>query len=250
MRGICSRTFDVADGSCELNASSSPPESCHDCVEAAEGPAADQQGAPEQSQLAAEDKGAEDVLTGEPSSPDVEESRRAVSREGVNMDLEEEDGEVKGQADVTQDTHDDPEVCVQEEKGEKGDQQQGEGTDPDPGDPSERGSLLSSPVPFAAQTEVDKCQEMGEEDGDEEVENPDDEDKIEGKETDDSEKLIYTETTKEEDNPDAEPDPSIKPNTTEILMNKENDACVWEHESKPLRYLKVPQASFITLLKF
>ncbi|XP_041651397.1 centrosomal protein of 290 kDa isoform X2 [Cheilinus undulatus] len=244
LREISSLTFDVVDGSCEGNTAQTPAEKCQFC-EAAEDPA-DQQGEPEQSHTPGESQssimGAEDALTEtQRLSPDLAENvaadRADVSREGNDSHPEqEEEGDEADALESAQDIPGDSEVYVAEEKEEP---QNEKGSDPDPGDPSEKpGSAVSSSESAAA---VNK-EGVGEQDA------QDREDDVGTREekTDDTEQP--DETTKEEseeDNPEqscsAEPDADsslITSKQHETFIRRKRDDRVRKHKSRSHRYLK------------
>lgn len=242
LRRIRSVTFDVADGSREGNAAPHPADLYSRSIspETVEDPA-DQQREPKRSQVDRKTQtsfvGAEDVCTAqERSSLDVAENTTktdVTGEEDVDTDYVKED-EIETE-ESTQDIPGGSDVDVIEEKEES---QTTKGSEPEPGDPSERpGSLMSSPEPAAEATGSETVNEVC----------VDDE-----RDTDDDDDVgIREENPKQSCS--AEPDvdsSSVLSKRPERLISKKRDDRVRKRESRSLRYLKVLQMSIVTQLKW
>ncbi|XP_069383983.1 centrosomal protein of 290 kDa isoform X2 [Paralichthys olivaceus] len=252
LRGICSVTFDVVDGSCERNVAPHPAKSssCSVSPEAVKEPA-DHRRAPKQSKTDRKTQtsfvGEEDVgLDHEQPSPDE------VKNAAANKMHDEVDDETQTEAEHAESTKDVPnasDLDVLEEKDTKEIEAESD-------DPSERpGSVMSSSKPRAAATGHETSEAMTKESAAEpEDRDTDDDDdvriKAEKSEEDNNQvelKDEAVETTKEateEDNPEqscsAEPD--VDSGTTQSthpgFIRRRRDECVQKRESRCLRYLK------------
>ncbi|XP_070763229.1 centrosomal protein of 290 kDa [Enoplosus armatus] len=242
LRGICSVTFDVADGSCKGNAAlrRAAPYCRSVSSEAVEDPA-DQQREPKRSQIHRDTQtsfaGAEDVRTErERSNPGVAADKTDVSRDHVKED--------ETETDVLQSTQDIPggsEVDVVVENEEP---QTTRGSEPEPGDPPERPGSVMALTGYKTQNKED----VGELD-DRDTDDDDDDVGIRKEKPEQVEvKDEVVETTKEateEDNPgqpcSAEPDvdsSSILSKPLQRFISKKRGDGVRKRESRSLRNLK------------
>ena len=278
LRGICSVTFDVVDGSLERNVTPhlGLSSSCSVSPEAVKEPA-DHQRAPKQSQTDRETQtsfvGEEDVcLDHEQPSPGGEENAAA---DKTHDEVDYEADHVKNDATQTEADHVEStnipcgsDLGVLEEKEEStllSQTQITKETEAKSDDLLERHrSVMSSPKPRAAATGHETSETMTKESAaereDRDTDDNDDDDvriRAEKKQEDNKQfelKDEAVETTKEateEDNPEqscsAEPD--VESSTTQskhLGFIRRRDECIRKRESRCLRYQKVLQASIVT----
>ncbi|XP_044213452.1 centrosomal protein of 290 kDa isoform X1 [Thunnus albacares] len=247
-KGICSVTFDIADGSWEGKTAPSPAKYCSRSVSPeADEDTFDHEIEPKQSQTDSETQtsfvGAKVCTEQKRSSADVAEN---TDEEDVDADQTEE-GERPTDADNVENTQDvpgDSELSVIEEKEE-----------PEPDDPSERpGSVMSSSEPAAATggetNETVENEGGGEIDGQDTDKDDDDDVGMRAEETEEHIELKdkALETTKEateDDNPEqscsADPDvdsSSIPSKHLERFISKKRDDGGQKRERRSLKYLK------------